>query len=52
MKDEDSKINGKIEETLKNALESEIGTVQSGIKNRKKSVFDSFHSTNWSRRKK
>ncbi len=52
MKDEDSKIHGKIEETLKNALESEIGTVQSGIKNRKKSVFDSFHSTNWSRRKK
>ena len=52
MKDEDSKIHGKIEETLKNALESEIGTVQSGIQNRKKSVFDSFHSTNWSRRKK
>lgn len=52
MKDEDSKIHGKIEETLKNALESEIGTVQSGIKNREKSVFDSFHSTNWSRRKK
>ncbi len=52
MKDEDSKIHGKIEKTLKNALNEEINTVQSEIKNREKSVFDSFHSTNWSRRKK
>ncbi len=52
MKDGDSETHDKIEKTLKNALSAEIDHVQSGIKKEKKSAFERFHSTNWSRRKK
>lgn len=52
MKDGDSETHDKIEKTLKNALNAEIDHVQSGIKKEKKSAFERFHSTNWSRRKR